>query len=520
MNKRLTEPQPGFSESFSSFDGYRCNFADDYWKLNRNTTISTGVVRGLLSPESEDGLLRTLKFFVINASAGHAQNIFMRYYALIKFGDGEPVSPKSIARYRQTLEADHEWYLGAIRVLVKQWHRLGYPGLHPELNSFLTDLVLPANRKGEAVKQLDPEKGPLSDIELLGFNDEVVQAYEVGRVSITEVALSLLASHTGSRPVQLTNTRLVDLSEGSNEQGDRFFFIAVPRGKQPGQAFRLLFRKRAITEELFTILTAQAAHVRATVAAIWRFSLSENMARELPLFPNWKAIKAIGSEAEFVAIMTTDWLHLKSGRVSLILRRLSEQIGFRSERTGQPLNLSARRFRYTVGTRAAREGYGPLVIAELLDHADTQNVGGYTQNVPEHAAQIDRAVASQLALFAQAFAGMIVSSKAAAVRGDDPQSDVRSTSGRGAGTCGSFGFCAASVPIPCYTCIHFQPWLNGPHQEVLSELLKERERVVSVTHDLTIASVLDRSILAVTQVVEACNARKTTATTTSDAVGT
>ncbi|MBD8710105.1 recombinase [Pseudomonas sp. CFBP 13711] len=451
MNKRLTEPQPGFSESFSSFDGYRCNFADDYWKLNRNTTISTGVVRGLLSPESEDGLLRTLKFFVINASAGHAQNIFMRYYALIKFGDGEPVSPKSIARYRQTLEADHEWYLGAIRVLVKQWHRLGYPGLHP---------------------------------------------------------------------VQLTNTRLVDLSEGSNEQGDRFFFIAVPRGKQPGQAFRLLFRKRAITEELFTILTAQAAHVRATVAAIWRFSLSENMARELPLFPNWKAIKAIGSEAEFVAIMTTDWLHLKSGRVSLILRRLSEQIGFRSERTGQPLNLSARRFRYTVGTRAAREGYGPLVIAELLDHADTQNVGGYTQNVPEHAAQIDRAVASQLAPFAQAFAGMIVSSKAAAVRGDDPQSDVRSTSGRGAGTCGSFGFCAASVPIPCYTCIHFQPWLNGPHQEVLSELLKERERVVSVTHDLTIASVLDRSILAVTQVVEACNARKTTATTTSDAVGT
>ncbi|WWG65720.1 hypothetical protein VRB21_21980 [Pseudomonas poae] len=43
---------------------------------------------------------------------------------------------------------------------------------------------------------------------------------------------------------------------------------------------------------------------------------------------------------------------------------------------------------------------------------------------------------------------------------------------------------------------------------------------MSVTHDLTIASVLDRSILAVTQVVEACNARKTQSTNTSDPVGT
>lgn len=520
MNNMLLELSTGVPEVFNSFDGYRCNFADGRWTLNRNITVNIGLARALMSSESYEGLCLTLKFYAANASAAHTQNLFDRYHALLKFGRGEVVTPNLIVRYRRTLESTHEWYLGAIRVLVKQWHRLDYPGLHPELSSFLTDFVLPANRKGEAVKQLDPEKGPLSDIELLGFNDEVVQAYEVGSISITELALSLLASHTGSRPLQLTNTRLEDLSDDSNDQGEQFFFIAIPRGKQPGQAFRLLFRKRAITEELFTILSAQATFVRATVAASWRFALSESEAKQLPLFPNWRAIKAIGNEAEFAAIMMTDRLHLQSGRVSVILQRITKQIGFRSERTDLPLNLSARRFRYTVGTRAAREGYGPLVIAELLDHSDIQNVGVYTQNVPEHAARIDQAVASQLAPFAQAFAGVIVSSKASAVRGDDPESDVRSTSGRGAGTCGSFGFCAANVPIPCYTCIHFQPWLDGPHQEVLSELLEERVRVVSVTHDLTIASVLDRSILAVTQVVEACNARKTQSTNTSDPVGT
>ncbi|MFH0022901.1 site-specific integrase [Pseudomonas fluorescens] len=520
MNRILPELSAGVLESFTSFDGYHCSLVDEYWILNRNVTLNIKAVRGLLPAESEQGLIQTLKVFATNSSAHHVQNIYTRYCALLRFASGEPVSPNLIARYRQTLSADNEWYLGAIRVLIKQWHRLGYPGLHPELNGFLTALVLRANRKGEAVKQLDPERGPLSDIELLGFNDDVVQAYEVGSISITELALSLLASHTGSRPIQLTNTRLVDLSDDSNDQGGQFFFIAIPRAKQPGHAFRVLFRKRAITEELFTILSAQATYVRSTAAAIWSFTLSESMANQLPLFPNWKALKAIRSQAEFAAMMVTDRLHLGSRRVSVILQRITEQIGFISERTDRTLNLSARRFRYTVGTRAAREGYGPLVIAELLDHSNTQYVGVYTQNVPEHAARIDQAVASQLAPFAQAFAGVIVSSRAAATRGDDPASDVRSTSGRGAGTCGSFGFCAANVPIPCYTCIHFQPWLDGPHQEVLSELLEERERVVGATHDLTIASVLDRSILAVTQVVEACNAQRSEATSKNDSVGT
>ena len=517
MTPPLSELSSAPSEFFTSLDGYSCNFPDDYWVLNRNTTLNIGGVRRLVSAESSDGLLRTLKYFVMNASGAHAHNLLDRYYALLKFGKGESVSPNLIARYRQSLDSTHEWYIGAIRVLVKQWHRLGYPGLHPGLNGFLTDLVLRSNRKGEAVKQLDPEKGPLSDIELLGFNDEVVQAYEIGSISITELALSLLASHTGSRPLQLTNTRLGDLSDDTNAQGERFYFIAMPRGKQPGQSFRLHFRKRAITEELYTILNAQATHVRATVAALWSFSVSEDVAKHLPLFPNWEAIRAIGSEAEFATVMMTDQLHLRSRQVSKSLQHISEQIDFKSERTDQSLNLTARRFRYTVGTRAAREGYGPLVIAELLDHSDTQNVGIYIQNVPEHAALIDQAVASQLAPFAQAFAGVIVSSKAAAVRGNHPDSDVRSTNGRGTGTCGSFGFCAASVPIPCYTCVHFQPWLDGPHQELLSELLEERARVVEVTHDLTIAAVLDRSILAITQVVDACNARLATR---DDSVGT
>lgn len=508
MNDFQTGLYPKAKVFFTSFDGYSCTFDDDRWPLNRNITLNIGLVRHLLSPECFEGLRHTLKFFAVNMSAAHTLNLFTRYQALLKYGNGDTITPELVAKYRQFLGPVHEWYLAAIRVLIKQWHRLNYPGLDPEVVVFFSRLVLRGNRKGEAVKQLDSEKGPLSDIELLGFNDNLVQAYEMGSVSITELALSMLASHTGSRPVQITNTRLVDLSDSMNEQGEQFYSILMPRGKQPGQWFRLRFRRRAITDELFKILTAQAAYVIATATACWAFQLSENLLKQLPLFPSWKAIKQIQSETEFLATIKTDQLHLPSDRVSRILQQVAEEIGLISERTGQILNLSAVRFRYTIGTRAAREGYGPMVIAELLDHSDTQNVGVYSQNVPEHAARIDQAVASQLAPFAQAFAGVIVTSKAAAIRGSEPDSDIRSVSGRGAGTCGCFAFCAANVPIPCYTCVHFQPWLDGPHQEVLSELLAERVRLIDVTHDLTVASVLDRSILAVTQVVEACKARK------------
>ncbi|QQA60855.1 hypothetical protein JC965_24005 [Aeromonas caviae] len=69
-------------------------------------------------------------------------------------------------------------------------------------------------------------------------------------------------------------------------------------------------------------------------------------------------------------------------------------------------------------------------------------------------------------------------------------------------------FCGANVPIPCYTCMHFQPWLDGPHEAVYQGLLNERERVKEVTGDIEVAAVLDRSILAVADVIMRCAKRR------------
>lgn len=199
---------------------------------------------------------------------------------------------------------------------------------------------------------------------------------------------------------------------------------------------------------------------------------------------------------------------MRTGSITGRLERTVARLEVPSERTRKSLHVFPLRLRRTVATRAAREGLGTVVIAELLDHTDDQNARVYTENVPEHVAAIDAAVASQLAPIVQAFSGMLVDKEAEALRGNDIASRIRCDSGSNVGTCGSFGFCGASAPLACYTCKAFQPWLDAPHHEVLERLFQERERIRSITMDDSIAAINDRTIVAVSQVIGLCARRK------------
>ncbi|PJW38392.1 recombinase, partial [Escherichia coli] len=52
------------------------------------------------------------------------------------------------------------------------------------------------------------------------------------------------------------------------------------------------------------------------------------------------------------------------------------------------------------------------------------------------------------------------------------------------------------------------PWLDGPHEDVYQGLLNERERVKEITGDIQIAAVLDRSIIALADVIMRCAKRR------------
>lgn len=202
-----------------------------------------------------------------------------------------------------------------------------------------------------------------------------------------------------------------------------------------------------------------------------------------------------------------DQLHATTDALASALKRCTKASTARSERTGEFILLAATRFRHTRGTKLRREGFGAFIIAELLDHSDIQNVRVYTENTAQEAVIIDELVGAQLAPFAQACLGKLVHSEREAIRGDDPRSRVPNDRQNAVGTCGNYGFCASGYRA-CYTCYHFQPWVDGPHEEVLADLYAEKARTRSAGCADVVVNANDQLILAVEHCVSMCNEAK------------
>jgi integrase len=487
--------------------GYLFNPDDEYWQLDKNTRIPIDPVRCLLDSPIAKSYIKTLIYYASNLSASHTKNINERFLHMLKTTGATSITNSVLINYKAELTRDTEWYLGTIRGFLKKWHALGYEGITDDVIDLLDGWTIKGNIKGDVIKRLDPVSGPLSDIELQAFNEGAVQAYERDAISFTDMALGLAISNTGRRPIQISHLRLRDVLKGSNKKKESIYLLNIPRAKQRATEFRGQFKQFAITQELWVVLNAQAEHVVRSVESIIGFELQEIDKLELPLFPDLSEFTKVKSSQQLRDCLKSDLLHIRSSAVTETCQRIADEAEVHSERTGQLLNASANRFRYTTGTRAAREGFGEMVIAELLDHSDTQNAGVYIKNIPEHVEKLDQAVGYYLAPYAQAFAGVLVRSESDAKRGDDLNSRIKAN-GEGIGTCGSYGFCGANVPIPCYTCMHFQPWLDGPHEIVYKELIAERERLLELTGDKQIAAVNDRSIFAVADVIQRCAMRK------------
>jgi integrase len=493
-------------------ENYQFRLQDDIRKISRSHSINWNLLKSLVSTN----LLITIRFviaqYAILHSPSHTQSIFNRFKHYCQWASRDDevvqyVSAVSLANYRASLSKRNEWYVGVVAGLLRRWQELGYEGLGDGLIAMIDGWRLPGNKKGEAVQLQSVTQGALTDLEFEAYNTALISAFESGRVSIEDFVLVMLFAFSGRRPAQLADLKAMDLIEATANDGLTEYILNVPRRKQRGGSFRCSFKPFALSGDnglaLKTLIQHNSRKV-GTFGATLDFDPAE-----LPVFPNWRQFERfVTLDQAQRRLLPIDVLHVSSADLSGRIKGVSLVAPAISERTGQPIHMFPYRLRRTIGTRGAREGYGELMLAELLDHSDLQNVGVYTENVPEHIDAINRAVASQLAPIAQAFAGKLVDTESDAIRGDDPSSRIRSRNGKGTGTCGHFGFCGGPAPIACYTCHSFQPWLHGPHEEVLERLIADNERVARVTGDPQIINIPNRTILAVTRVIQLCAERK------------
>jgi integrase len=439
-----------------------------------------------------------LLWYAENLSAHHLMNMFRRLEHLLRIVTADRDEPlneitsQDLINYRANLRKRDNWYLGSLSGLLQKWHELGYPGVTDDAVALLKQLRIQGNLKGEAVLTMDPDHGPFTDIEIQSIQAGLDRALSDGQISLESYLIAYLYMLLGQRSVQYAGLKVCDVGVGRSLDGTHVYTLRIPRAKQREQLSRTEFKDRVLIPQIGELLVEYANQVRAEYAD--RFPDPS----EAPLFP---AKRSRVNEPEGFKF------HRTSGSLAESLERILGKLNVTSERTGQQIHITAARFRRTVGTRAAIEGHGELIIAELLDHTDTQNVGVYVEAVPGIVDRIDRALAIQLAPLAQAFAGVLISDESQAYRSGDPASRICDprfdASMKPMGSCGKHGFCGSLSPISCYTCSNFQPWLDGPHEAVLSHLISERERFLA-TSDIRIASINDRTILAVAEVVRQC----------------
>lgn len=368
----------------------------------------------------------------------------------------------------------------------------------PDVAFQLRELRVGGNEKGTAVMSLDPDSGPLVDTEVEAVRNALRAAALTNVLTLQERAALWLCLSLGCNPMQFVLLREEDFQrlETEDSQG-ALFTLNVPRMKKRHAAVRTEFKLRKLVEDIGTVIEQL---------------IEENLGRKeagerlgggfaAPIFSRNTPRKAsVGGPTHEYAMA---W---QADEFTRFVNAAVYKLGVVSPRTGKPLHVTCRRFRYTYATRLVQEGASQRAVAEALDHTDLQNVQCYFDLKSTIVTSLDRSIGLALAPVAQAFLGMVVRSEKEARRGDRPSSRVSTAQADGqvgtVGTCGSFSFCGLYAPVACYTCVRFQAWVDGPHEEVLGHLVTERKRREDEGLDGRMVSIHDTTIAAVTDVIQ------------------
>ena len=358
------------------------------------------------------------------------------------------------------------------------------------------------------VESLNPTIGPYTQLEFKAIFDWVNGAFTDGKIVWERFVYIRLLIATGARQRQIQQLVFGDVSSKRQK-----WMLQMPKAKLKAFEYRGAFQEVVLSQDLYDILSHYKNYVLQNLKGEhpevdWTLALPN-----VPLFravgkpSGWGKIPMIIDDPELnqLEIAPQEKFHKQDGSMKIMLRGHEERIGFPvSERTQEVIHLGAHRFRYTLGTDMAREGYGPYAIAAALGHSGTKAVGRYIKTSPQMGKRLDDKMKTALALVVNAFQGQIISKSDGANKSSMVNKTIRGGTAAIA-TCASGGGCQLDTPIACYTCTKFQPWVEADHEEVLQRLQARQQRAGSDTEK---AISFDRPIMAVVQVIDQINKLK------------
>lgn len=497
--------------TFTSFKGYEFYLYDDYWVLDINTTLKITNLKLLREDVLQDVLI-TLASFSKFSSSSHAANMCKYVAKYLEITNADHFSLEGLLNYKNFYSSKKEEYkVAMLRVFLKKLYDLGYSSVEDKVYDLIDSWRLSGNEKGAAVLSLDPDEGPFSPFEFQAIITRTNEYLAENKISYYEAALIRVFCATGRRPIQIAGLKVKDLymsDQYSFNDKNEVRILNIPKAKVRGASgFRFTFTEFGIRENIAQILFEHIRILKQNLSKKIKRALSKQESDELPLFYDFEKLANLdwNNKKEVLEILSTEIIHLPTIQLTQLLKGAVSKLGVRSRETGKPIYITAYRFRYTLGTNAARQKAGVNVIATLLDHHDTQNAHCYVQSVPEIAQQISSIMDESLRKYADAFQGKIVKDE---IEAESQVKDANRIScieqDCDVGSCGTHQYCNDYAPLACYLCSNFMPWAKAPHHLVLERLIKERDDLITMGCSLEIAAVNDRAIIAVQQVIDAC----------------
>lgn len=404
------------------------------------------------------------------------------------------------------------------------WYKLGFPGVTKGAALALADLPAAPKRRpaGSAVRSDNPNEGCYEQEDYESLVTAYWDEYDNGEASLSETTGRLLIAQYGRRPVQLASLKIGDITDEGEFGGVVGRRIEFPGAKKADDgSFRSgLIEVQPLGNDLWDL--CQLLIVEVDI--VWNHFLGRKPTQEelksLPLFQNynWQFLKKRWSEAFLYhgstssELFNSEYLHMKRSFITKLAQRRKLK-PLQSAVTNDDLTEGAQRMRYTRVRQLLRMGVSREAIRHWLAHKHYGSTRIYGEDLGEEARIIDEAVAPLMSPLVQAFNGTLRDRESDAKRGDDPSSRIEIDGKTAVGSCGQYAYCDATVPIPCYRCSKYEPWVYGPHQEVLDRLIA-RQRMEDAAFEkgspkrLLAPINLARDIAAVRGVIAACNARK------------
>ncbi|WP_096171252.1 tyrosine-type recombinase/integrase, partial [Enterobacter hormaechei] len=348
------------------------------------------------------------------------------------------IDDKVIIQYQNIQSANKPSYFLGLRPFFTKWFESGYPGIDESAVEIAKHFDIIIKKAGQPILQDDPTVGPLTKEEHASLIKAMSHAYSIGKLSLSDYAISLLISLTGRRPQQLVMLKYKDLLQKNLDNGKVEYLISVPRVKQRGK--QLQYRELPIISEVASIVQLQANHSVRLVEQTLGKNLDDHAKGKVPVFLNEE--KLLDLAIIDFNFLESDKIYVKPTIANRALKNIVNTGNLISNRTGSLLNVTPRRLRYTIATMLAKDGHNANTIAELLDHSSTSSTGIYIKNLAESVERIDSAVSEQLSFVAEIFMNGIKSKEIT-----------------------NFKFCSSrkcqsqnlNVSFPCNECAFFMP---------------------------------------------------------------